>query len=181
MKSFLPPARPRLSRDRALMVLGLAGAAVGNGELIVGAIRGYYQDNHANNRRGIYDDCIFVVGPEHFSAYNGNTDPSVFRKGVASLVPGIHEYRPGNHGMSRPGGGYPAFRPATPGEALPVTRDGHAGILMGIALNIHKGGRNTTSSLGCQTIHPDQWAAFHATVMDQLRRTSQETFRYVLT
>jgi hypothetical protein len=180
MNTMLPPARPRLTREAALKALSAAGVTVAPGELIVGAIRGYYQDNHADNRRGIYDDCIFILGPEHFSTYNGNTDPSVTRPGVASLALGVHEYRPGNHGISRPGGGYPAFRPATRGEVLPVTRDGETNPRPGVAMNIHRGLRNSTSSLGCQTVFPDQWEAFRASVMDQLRRTGQKKFRYAL-
>ena len=94
--------------------------------LVVG-IRGYYRDSlgePGENDRGIYDDAAFVVGPETFAAFNANTDPSRFRYGVASLMPGCHPYKPGLHGISRPDGGYPAFRPATRYEELPVRRDG---------------------------------------------------------
>ena len=148
-------------------------------------VRGYYRDTMGApgvNDRGIYDDAIFVVGPECFVAFNANTDPSRFRKGVASLIPGWYPYRPGNHGISRPGGGYPAFRPATRGEALPVTRDGEEGRSKrdGIAINIHKGGWRTTSSEGCQTIHPSQWDAFYALVRLEMRKLNLSKFYYGL-
>jgi lysozyme len=37
-------------------------------------------------------------------------------------------------------------------------------------INIHKGGNTTTSSLGCQTIHPSQWDSFINLVKDQAKR-----------
>lgn len=150
-------------------------------------VRGYYRDSMGKpgvNDVGIYDDAIFVVGPETFSAFNANTDPSALRKEVASLLPGWYPYKPGKHGVSRPGGGYPAFRPATKNEELPVRRDGEPTVPSarpGVAINIHRGSRNSTSSLGCQTIHPDQWDAFHALVTLELKKSGLKTFWYGLT
>lgn len=155
-------------------------------EVIVVGVRGYYSDTMGapgKNDRGIYDDAIFVIGPDTYASFNANTDPSAWRPGIASLLPGVHWYRPGNHGITRPGGGYPAFRPATKSEALPVRRDGESAVPSsrpGIAINIHRGGYNTTSSEGCQTIHPSQWDAFHALVTMQLKRTGSTRFPYVL-
>lgn len=148
-------------------------------QVIVVGIRGYYYKNSADNKRGIYDDAMFIVGPGHFSSYNANVDPSVFRPGIATLRPGVYSYRPGLHGISRKNP-YPAFRPATKGEELPVFRDGDPKPRPGVAINIHRGGRNTTSSEGCQTITPDQWDAFHATLTDQLKRNQQKVFDYHL-
>jgi len=130
-------------------------------------VRGYYfrtMGDPAKNDRGIYDDAAFIVTPQTLASFNANSDPSAFRKGIATLLPGFYPYRLGNHGISRPGGGYPALRPATPGEALPVTRDGDPRIpsaTPGIAINIHKGSLRSTSSAGCQTIHPSQWVEFY--------------------
>jgi lysozyme len=146
-------------------------------------VRGYYRDTMGKpgtNDRGIYDDAAFIVGPETFAAFNFNTDPSAWRKGIATLVPGVHPYRPGNHGISRPGGGYPAFRPATKNEELPVTRDGVAVPRPGVAINIHRGSRTTTSSEGCQTVPPAQWDAFHALLTKELKAAGQKTFPYIL-
>jgi lysozyme len=144
-------------------------------------VRGYYRDSMGKvgvNDRGIYDDACFVVGPDVFASFRANADPSRHRKGVASLIPGWYPYRPGNHGISRPGGGYPAFRPATRGEVLPVTRDGEPGRSKrdGIAINIHRGGYRGTSSEGCLTIYPAEWDAFHALVTMELRRLKLKTF-----
>lgn len=177
--SITPAARPRITRTSAVS-RALKLAAPLPDEVYVIGLRGYYHDSASDNQRGVYDDCMCIVGPEHFSAYNANVDPSVRRKGIATLLPGVYPYRPGKHGISRPGGGYPAFRPATKNEALPVTRDGQPGTSDGIAINIHRGATNSTSSEGCQTIPPAQWDAFHATLTDQLKRAGQKGFRYFL-
>jgi lysozyme len=60
-----------------------------------------------------------------------------------------------------------------------VTRDGE-GDSMGTAINLHKGGYNTTSSLGCQTIHPDQWQAFYAMTRSEMKKAGLARFWYVL-
>lgn len=183
-----PASRPRAIRTQVTGIASEVARISGNplGEVYVVAVRGYYRDTMGKpgtNDRGIYDDAVFVVGPETFAAFNANTDPSRFRQGIASLLPGIYPYRPGKHGISRPGGGYPAFRPATRNEALPVRRDGEAAVPSkrpGIAINIHRGGRNTTSSEGCQTIPPTQWDAFHALLTKELKAAGQKTFQYIL-
>ena len=148
------------------------------------AFRGYYSETFApsGNNRSVYDDAIFVVSPHVFAGFNANTDPSQYKKGIASLLPGCHPYRLGNHGISRPGGGYPALRPATRGEALPVSRDGESGRSSrdGVAINIHKGGLNTTSSEGCQTIHPSQWEAFYTLTKGEMKRGGISQIWYIL-
>ncbi len=150
---------------------------------IVVAVRGYYEDSMGKpdvNDRNLYDDAMFVLTPDDFRSFNANTDPSAWRKGIASLCLGVHWYKPGNHGISRPGGGYPAFRPATPNEQLPVTRDGVVNPRPGVAINIHKGSKNSTSSEGCQTLYPAQWAEFHKVVMLALSKGKMGKFPYVL-
>jgi lysozyme len=149
-------------------------------EFYVLFVRGYYRDSMGKvgvNDRGIYDDAAFVVGPDTFVSFRGNADPSVYKTGVSSLMTGWDEYRPGLHPISRPGG-YPAFRPATPGERLAVTRDGEKGRSKrdGEANNIHKGGYRGTSSLGCLTIYPAEWDAFHALVHMELKRHGLKKF-----
>lgn len=179
--------RPRASKEIVRAAAYLEWAKTHPGEplpaFVVVGIRGYYRDTMGapgKNDRGIYDDGLFVVGPETFAAFNGNTDPSAYRKGVASLKNGVHPYRAGNHGVTRPGGGYPAFRPATKDEELPVTRDGDPKPRPGVAINIHRGGRNSTSSEGCQTIPPDQWDAFYALTAKELKASKLKTFPYIL-
>lgn len=181
--AILPPSRPRATRaDVERVARVMYGKALPS--VYVLGVRGYYLKTMGNplaNDRGIYDDAMFVVGPSIFASYNANTDPSVTRQGIATLIPGVHLYRQGRHGITRPGGGYPAFRPATKNETLPVTRDGRQGMSDGIAINIHRGSRNSTSSEGCQTIHPDQWEEFHGLLVHAMKIAGVSIFPYILT
>ena len=177
---MLPAARPQQAKSKTQALLTKARVA---DEVALVGIRGYYRDSMGEvgqNDRGIYDDAIFLISPNAYAAFNANTDPSVKRQGIAVLKPGVHRYRKGKHGLSKPGGGYPALRPANPAEILPVTRDGQ-GDSMGIAINIHKGGYRTTSSEGCQTIYPAQWEAFVSLVYSEMDRAGQKTIPYLLT
>ena len=176
---MLPAARPQQAKSKTQALL--TKARVGDEVALVG-IRGYYRDTMGvpgENDRGIYDDAIFLVSPNAYATFNANTDPSVKRQGIAVLKPGVHRYRKGKHGLSKPGGGYPALRPANPAESLPVRRDG-VGDSMGIAINIHRGGYRTTSSEGCQTIYPAQGEAFIALVYSEMDRAGQKTIPYLL-
>jgi lysozyme len=150
-------------------------------------LRGYYQDTMGKpgvNDRGIYDDAICIIDRGGILIpFNGNTDPSRFRQSIATLIPGVHMYRKGKHGITtHTDGGYPAFRPATPDESLPVWRDGTVphSVHKGIAINIHKGGYGTTSSEGCQTIYPDQWLDFQQTAYELMDKYGQKTIPYIL-
>lgn len=177
---MIPASTPKMALSEVAALIEREGV---KDKVVLVGIRGYYLNTMGKpgvNDRGLYDDALFVVSPTHFSAWNGNTDPSVQRRGIASLVPGVHRYKKGNHGISRPGGGYPAFRPATRGEELPVNRDGIIDPKPGVAINIHRGGRTTTSSEGCQTVPPGQWDAFYAALSGELKRHGQTSFPYVL-
>jgi len=182
-------ALARIPEHFANQISGFTNAL--NRNVFIVAFRGYYQDTMGKpgvNDRGIYDDCMCVVAPNYFSTFNANTDPSVYRdavvgnrQGIATLVPGLHYFKKGKHGISRPGGGYNAFRPATPDESLPVWRDGCGDtIYKGVAINIHRGGYNSTSSEGCQTVYPVQWNEFQTTVYDYMNRYKQDLLPYVL-
>jgi len=150
-------------------------------------IPGYYwrtMGDPAVNDRGIYDDAFFIVSPNVFASFNGNADPSIQKRGIATLLPGVYPYRPGNHGISRPGGGYPAFRPGRTSDIpLPVRRDGEATVPSarpGIAINIHRGALRSTSSEGCQTVPPAQWDAFHSLLSAEMKRAGVRWFEYLL-
>jgi lysozyme len=175
---MVPNSRPQQAKEKTLMMVIKSGIV--DRVALVG-IRGYYSETFtpSGNQRGIYDDAIVLLSPSVHATFNANTDPSVHRKGIAVLKTGIHRFRKGNHGLSKPGGGYPALRPANAKEELPVTRDG-IGDDMGIAINVHKGGYNTTSSLGCQTIYPPQWDGFIGLVYSEMTRYNQKTIPYLL-
>lgn len=174
----VPNARPQQDRKATEKLLLKNG--VTDKVALVG-IRGYYsQMGKEGNDRGIYDDAIFLISPSAYATFNANTDPSIFRPKIATLRPGLHIYKKGKHGISRPGGGYPALRPANKNEALPVYRDGVQKPWDGIAINIHSGSRNSTSSEGCQTIYPDQWNAFINLVYSEMDRYGQKTIPYLL-
>jgi hypothetical protein len=179
---MIPKSRPQMPRDRAVKLLRDNNV---HASVALLGIRGYYLDSmgvRGANDIGVYDDAIFIVGPEAFISYNANTDPSRHKPGIATLLPGVHLYRRGKHGISK-GAGYDALRPATPGELLPVRRHGEAQVPSarpGQAINIHRGSRHSTSSEGCQTIHPDQWQSFITTVYDQMKRANVERIPYLL-
>lgn len=179
---MVPGTRPKQSREATERLLRTAG--VKDKVALVG-IRGYYKNMGVPgfNDIGIYDDAIFVVSPEVYAAFNANTDPSILRPKIATLVPGVHVYKKGRHGISK-GPGYPALRPATPGEKLPVrrwndkTNDYYYDT--GVAINVHKGSYRSTSSAGCQTVYPPQYDAFITLVYEEMDRFLQKTIPYLL-
>ena len=179
MSSILPSGRPRLERNAIEQILHTAKvtAAVA----IVG-IRGYFRDTMGKpgvNDRGIYDDALFIISPTAFVSFNGNVDPSVERKAIAVLQPGVWRYKLGIHGLSKPAAQrYKALVQAGP---VTVLRD-QAGYATGeFGINIHRGGINGTSSLGCQTIPPAQWPSFISLIESELKRANQTIVPYVLT
>lgn len=149
-------------------------------------VRGYYLNSmgaKGKNDRAMYDDAAFVVSPEGVQPFNANSDPSAFRKRIANLkAPQVVNYIPGKHGLSRRDGGYPAFRQ---NSNVTVIRDGvgedtdRPGKRFWI--NLHRGGVNGTSSLGCLTIPPHQWDEFRDLVNGLLLKYGQKTFNVVLT
>jgi len=181
--AIIPNSKPALERKKADAILRKNG--VTDAVALIG-IRGYFLDTMGvagENDIGIYDDAIILASPYFYGTYNANTDPSRHRAGIATLLPGLHLYKKGKHGISRPGGGYPALRPANACEALPVSRVGEgAGRSKrdGVAINIHRGSYNSTSSEGCQTVYPAQWEGFIASVYDQMDRAGQKTIPYLL-
>lgn len=169
----LPKSVPQMKRDE---LLAKVKAAVGDIDrkkhpiLIVG-VRGYYRDTFGEkdkNDIGMYDDAIFVDSPNLYASYNANTDPSKQRIGMANLKPGLYfAHRLGLHkgkylALIQTGGEVTVARYQSEKEFTEDT--GHFGI------NIHKGGINTTSSEGCQTIHPSQYESFIGNVKSEVVR-----------
>jgi lysozyme len=155
--------RPRLTRSQVVAKLP-SGYKV---PCIVG-VRGYFKDEMGRkgvNDRGIYDDAIFIIEPNLMYSFNANTDPSrhgmnnKIGKGLASLKAGTYEYKVGIHGVSKEKS--KQYEALVQEEKVTVQRDVTNKEETGFfGINIHKGGFNSTSSEGCQTIHPTQWDEF---------------------
>jgi len=180
----IPNSKPKMSKEDVLKEL--AAFNLDAYQVKVLGIRGYYKSTMGNplkNDRGIYDDAMFIVSPDMFATFNANTDPSITRAGIATLVaPQVVLYKVGIHGVS---GKNPrqAFRQASFG--IGVIRDEKAGIFKDSAaapfwIDIHDGGNNTTSSEGCQTIPKGQWLAFNEALKLQLKINKQTIFPYAL-
>jgi lysozyme len=206
--------RPSITRALAITLAG----GIADTVFLLG-IRGFGAADQ--NKRGIYDDAIFLVTPEECIGFNANTDPSITRKGIAVLQPGTYRYKQGLHGirhfdditrslgkekrdevekwlldnvgkdhvpLTHKNGDrivlpYWAFRQAGP---VTITRDGITGTETKTDpglwpwIDIHKGGYNTTSSEGCQTIHPDQWPEARAKGFAAMNAAGLKTVNYVL-
>lgn len=141
--------------------------------LFVG-VRGYYLDSlgdEGENDRGMYDDAMFIITPEYFFSYNANTDPSKYQYGIATLKKGFWPaYKFDLHR-----GQYLAL--CQRAGAVTVHRDDVGDETGWFGINIHKGSYNSTSSLGCQTIHPDQWEDFIDTAVGMAEQYKGKTWK----
>lgn len=168
--------KPQISKEEVIKILTDHNVLLKNDKMALVGIRGFYGEN----KIGVYDDALVWIDTHGFACFNGNTDPSKYFKRVATLKPGVWRYKKGLHG-SKVYGPYPAFRQAAKvtvlrhdGKAPTISDTGNFGI------NIHKGGVNTTSSLGCQTIPPNQWDAFREYGYMLIKRNVVKDFPYVL-
>lgn len=173
----VPASKPHLSQAELNVKVDRLGLDRIRHPFFVAGIRGYYRNTFGApgiNDRGLYDDALFLSSPLGYAAWNGNTDPSRVRKGRGTGAgKGMAVLRPGlwfahRFGLHR--GQYLAL--VQTGGPVTVLRDGDPPYpdsgLFGI--NIHRGGWSTTSSLGCQTVHPAQWPAFIALAQDLAKR-----------
>jgi hypothetical protein len=84
--------KPNIDRAEAESYFRRAGISWSKGAIL--GLRGYFADTMGKrdvNDRGIYDDVFVVLTPDTFEVFNGNTDPSIYKKGVATLEPGSYE------------------------------------------------------------------------------------------
>lgn len=178
MAVAVPKATPQISGDDLRKILE---HRKNHDRVALVGLRGYFLDSLGkpqSNDRGIYDDAILLVvrngkgDVTRIERFNANTDPSAFRKGIAVLKPGSWRYLIGLHKMQ-----YKALRQAS---KVTVVRDGVGDDTGMFGINIHKGGFNSTSSLGCQTIYPAQWPWFIKVVESEMKSHSQSTIGYEL-
>lgn len=138
-------------------------------------VRGYF--NPKNNQRGMYDDAMFLVSDKILS-FNANVDPELVQQGMASLLPGLYDYKIGIHGLDKPKAQqYKALVQAGP---VSIQRDFGVKDSGWFGINIHRGGYKDTDSLGCQTIWPLQWDQFLSTVESEMARFSLSQLKYLL-
>jgi lysozyme len=185
-----PGSRPGATRDevfKMIMHLMPAGVAAAPDLLkppILVGVRGYYLDSMGKsgvNDRSIYDDAIILVESDGMTAFNANTDPSAWRDGIATLKPGVWRYQRGKHGINRQiQGGPPAYPALVQAAEVTVTRDGRGEDSGWFGINIHRGGAVGTSSLGCQTIVPEQWDEFIGAVGAAMDKADVKRIAYVL-
>jgi len=187
MPKIAPPNTPRLSSTALRKLSEPFNIDRIKHPLLLVGIRGYYSNTMGlpgTNDRGIYDDALFIDSPNGTVSYNANTDPSRFRPGYGNLQPtkGMAMLKPGlwlsyQFGIHKT---YPAL--IQTGGIVTVMRDGHPDYedtgFFGI--NIHKGGYKTTSSLGCQTVHPDQWPSFISLATSEAKRISALGFKKLI-
>lgn len=160
-------SKPKLTREELLEMIKEDYPIHDIADVVFVGIRGYYKKSLGNpsaNDRKIYDDAIFILTKDEIFAYNANVDPGAFKKGIASLIPGVYPaYKFDLHK-----GKYLAI--CQRAAKVTVNRDdiGYDTGMFGI--NIHKGGINQVSSLGCQTIVPSQWDSFIVEAQTQCRK-----------
>ena len=165
MPIAIPNERPKLSTEGVLKIIRHFKIPEDHALIVVG-IRGYYLNAigaAGQNDRGVYDDAYFLYSRDHCQSFNANADPSSYRAGYGiGDAKGIASLKEQAHYMCKIDlhkGKYEALCQRL--GTCTVIRDGIRGpyeqTSAYLGINNHKGGITTTSSLGCQTIPPDQW------------------------
>lgn len=204
---MLPATRPKISREE---IEGLINTKFGTPKynVILVGLRGYYKKSFGNpdtNDIGVYDDALCIISDKVFATYNFNTDPSRQYPGIATLKSGeMYLYSKGIHGMHhlnlkdkhdanlyqqlletkkdvpelpltywafRQYGNVTVIRNGIPVTDSPQRR---------FYIDIHRGGVNTTSSEGCQTVPPSQWIEARLTGFTEMSRNNQTVIPYYL-
>jgi hypothetical protein len=182
---MVPKSKPQINRERALKLLDKHGVDLNKCKVALIGIEGYYLNTmgkKGKNDIGIYDDAFVWISLDGgFATFNGNVDPSRYKQNIATLDYGVWQYKKGKHGISKPGGGYPAYRQAA---GVMVRRyqektGTFKTVPLGDTINIHRGATNSTSSAGCQTVPPKQWDAFKAYGDMLIDRAGVKTFPYL--
>jgi lysozyme len=173
---------PKMTRPEIETLLTLNGVDLAARRVVIVGIRGYYKNTMGApgvNDRGIYDDAIFVISaaggdgsPGEFRGFQANTDPSVRRSGIATLLPGLYDVVKWRHH-----GKYAALQIVNDR----LERDGRAGVDAGRhGINFHYGGSANTGSEGCQTMTKADFLAFQPLVYRLMDRHAMSIVRYLL-
>jgi len=187
---FSIPARPIWSRVKSEKLLKKHDCDFTKPFLL--GVRGFFAFEKSN-KRGKWDDLIALISPTCQTAFNANTDPSIFKLGIASLCEGKWIYKIGLHKSQ--------YKALVQDKPVSVKRDNCFDYPIGLnhekygkhlgdgvwsgmfGINIHKGGVApfySTSSLGCQTLFRPQWEEFITTVEFQMKRYKTKTIPYFL-
>lgn len=169
-----------LTREQVLKILSDNGVNLEKEKVAQLAIR---HTEGGKAKVGVFDDTIIWIDQYDMATYEGNVDPSKYKKDVATLKPGVWRYRKGNHN-SAVHGSYPAYRQAAPVKVLRWQPDGtFIEKPLASSINEHHGSTNNkgTSSLGCLTIRYSNWPAFKAQGDRMIDRAGVSNFPLCLT
>lgn len=184
----IPNSRPRMISSEARRIIEHFGVDLNKYPCVNIAIPGYYLDSlgeKGKNDIGIYDDSISFYTQNVYASFNANTDPSRIKPNVATVktdsayychIIGIHGGKTSQYpAICQREGPITVFRSGTENVAA-GTKDKRGeclgnGYWVGyFGINIHKGGYNTTSSEGCQTIYPTQWDSYFELAKSEMIR-----------
>lgn len=189
--SIIPKSRPKLPPIDVRKIARAKGVEIPrDGAMAILAIRGYYEDSMGapgQNDRAIYDEAVWIILHDRCLPFNFNTDPSAYRKGMATLKPGVWWMIPGWHKIGNPKG-HCAFRQFGNVTVIRDDKGEHTGYF---GINLHRGGNTGTSSEGCQTVPLSQWDEFRQSGYKALGITDADVkkhpagvpgkrFRYIL-
>lgn len=165
-----------MSRAETVQILERHGINLPDAKVVIVGIRGYRKrtmGNPTRNDRNIYDDALIVISEcGEYKTFNANVDPSFYRKGIASLLPGIYEVVKWKHR-----GQYDALQIVLD----KVSRDGQAGFDSGRhGINFHYGGEGSTWSEGCQTLPKSVYWIFLRLVYALMKKHKLSKVKYLL-
>lgn len=177
----IPPSKPQASLERVLAAASKQWELTHPGQplpsFFVLADRSYFDRTiaPAGNNLNAYDDAFFIIKTDHFSSWNGNTDPTRYGwnknagKYMARLKPGCYKFGKVIHR-----GKYQAFGQLRPVTVERIKADGSIAVTEtgDFGIHDHLGGDYGTSSEGCVTHPPDQWEDYRDTLNKAIKECS---------